>query len=110
MAVKRENDRVVFGGGVQFIVLPSPNADKSKGDVVLAALNKNFIALLNTVPVTVTNITGGSGGRPITLLGDGFTTIKNNAILHLNTGADKLLAANKIYTFTNYSDQWFENE
>jgi len=64
----------------------------------------------NTGPVTVTQFTFGQEGQVIKILGDGQMTITNGANIKTNTGANKLLAANKVYTFTRMVSVWYENE
>jgi len=59
--------------------------------------------------VTVTNFTKGTSNQSIAILGDGNTTISNNANIKTNTGANKLLAANKVYRFTYISNVWYED-
>lgn len=110
MAVRRENDRIIFGGGLQTIILRTPNSDIiNDGAIILDVTNLEFIQLLNTAPVTITSFKGGMQGRMIKLLGDGFTTIANNALIKTNTGVNKLLLINKIYTFTCVNNIYIEN-
>lgn len=68
-----------------------------------------FVVLTAAAPLTITNFTGGYSGKTIRLLGNANVTVKNNVTINTNTGADKLLAANKVYTFTNYNGVWYEN-
>lgn len=74
----------------------------------------------NTAPATVTQFINGQQGQTIKILGDGQMTITNGANIKTNTAANKLLAVNKIYTFTKIivrntsgvitSNVWYENE
>ncbi len=73
-------------------------------------LNITRVQFLNTAATTIVDFTGEQIGQEIKLLGDGFTTIQNGTNLFTNTGANKLLAANKVYTFTKFSSGWIENE
>lgn len=70
-----------------------------------------FLVLVHGSPTTITNFTGGYSGKTLRLLpaNNPNVTIKNNATINTNTGADKLLDANKVYTFTNYNGVWYEN-
>jgi hypothetical protein len=61
-----------------------------------------------TSPTTVTNFSGGVVGQTIRVLGDSDVTIANNVNIQTNTGADKTLASNKVYTFTFYNGKWYE--
>lgn len=58
---------------------------------------------------TITDFTGGVMGQEIKLLGDADVTIDDGALIKTNTGADKTLAANKIYRFTRWNDVWYED-
>lgn len=66
-----------------------------------------FSAAANTV---WTNFTGGSYGQTLYIIGATNVTIQNNANIVTNTGADKALKANHLYTFKNYSGVWYEQE
>jgi hypothetical protein len=68
-----------------------------------------FIVLYHGTPTTITNFTGGYSGKTIRLLGNTNVTIANNATINTNTGANKVLLANRIYTFTRYNGVWYEN-
>lgn len=69
-----------------------------------------FLVLNHSAPTIVTNFTGGYSGKTLRLLPvNSNVTIQNNTTIHTNTGANKLLAADKIYTFTNYNGVWYEN-
>lgn len=68
-----------------------------------------FIVLTHGVATTITNFTGGYSGKTIRLRGNVNATIANNATINTNTGADKILVASRIYTFTNYNGIWYEN-
>lgn len=59
--------------------------------------------------VTVTNFKHGQDGQTIKILGNGNTTITNNANIKTNTGANKVLAANMVYTFTYFNKVWYED-
>ena len=93
-----------FPGGIEKLVSPIQklvnSVDVTHLDVLLTQ---------NTSAVTITSFTGGSEGQEIKILGDGFTTIANNSSIKTNTGANKLLQALKIYTFTLCLGVWYEN-
>jgi hypothetical protein len=59
---------------------------------------------------TVTNFVGGAEGQTIKLLGHGNTTIEHNSLIKTNTGANKTLSADIVYTFTMFNGVWYENE
>ncbi len=63
------------------------------------------IQFVNTVATNVTDLTKAQDGQFVLLLGDGFTTLKNNSRLVL--GADQLLAANKVYSLLYLAGAWY---
>lgn len=71
--------------------------------------NQEFWIANNTGAVTITNFLNGYVCQVIRILGDGFTTIANNANIKTNTGANKLLAVNKVYVFTFINNLWVED-
>ncbi len=71
--------------------------------------NVEYVRLDNTGAVTVTGAKGGQDGQTVRILGDGQTTISHNAAVTkpaepflTNTGANKLLSANKVYRFNRF--------
>ena len=94
-----------------FQVLPIEYvSDIIAGDTTPTVLNCKLFTLQNAAPLSVTYFDDGAEGQTIKLLGDGFTTIVNGAALKVNIGANKLLLANIIYTFTLINGVWYENE
>lgn len=59
---------------------------------------------------TVTDFDDAAEGQCIQILGNGNLTVSNNANIKTNTGANKVLVADKIYTFTHIMGVWYENE
>lgn len=91
------------------LVLDRTFVRRQPGAVTLDATNVKVLRLDNTGPVNVTGIKGGTDGHDIRILGDGQATIINNSAVTkpaepiiTNTGANKLLAANKVYRFTRF--------
>lgn len=104
------NDSYTFLGEVIFSILPTKQAQKfTAGDTTPKVLNNENWICNNTGAITVTNFDNGATCQVIKLLGDGFTTVANNAAIKTNTGANKLLAVNKIYTFHFINGVWYEN-
>ena len=91
------------------IVPDTPIDSIKKTATIPSVLNRNKLKCINTAPITITNFIGGAAGQTIQLLGEGQTTITNNTTIKTNTGAAKLLAANKVYTFTLFGAVWYEN-
>lgn len=63
----------------------------------------SHVKTANTAATTVTAITGASFGDVLHVLGDGFTTIQHNGTQRMAGGANLLLAADKAYSFVNWS-------
>lgn len=79
-------------------------------------LNKSFLIGSNAAPIDVTDFLNGSPGQRLYILGDGQMTIVNGTFIYTNTGANKLLATNKVYRFTFFpiegpprSHKWVED-
>jgi hypothetical protein len=71
--------------------------------------NLTLCELKNTGATNITNFIGGQEGTAVRFLGDGFSTVVHGSNIKTNTGANKLLAANIIYTFTYLNDVWYEH-
>jgi len=80
----------------------------SKGQTAINVSESNVIVFLNTGPLTVLNFTGGQVGQEIKLLGDGNTTLANNANIQTASGADELLADGAFVSLLLYNGIWFE--
>ena len=109
MSVKRESDAVIFEAPVTFSILPEVFLNKfASGDTTPSVLNKDtFLGSGSTV--TVTNFDDGNPNDSIKILGDGTTTVANNTHIKTNTGANKLLATNKVYRFSLFNNIWYED-
>jgi hypothetical protein len=105
-----EDDLIVFAGGTKYPILPEVNITQIKTSTTPNVQHVQFIKFSNSAPVSVTNFVGGAPGQMIRCLGDGNTTIVNGTTIKTNTGANKLLASTKVYTFSHYLGVWYENE
>ena len=104
------SDEVVFYGQVTFTqLIESPVSKMKESETIPSVLNLTRLVANNLAPVTVTNFIHGQEGQTIKILGEGQTTIANNSTIKTNTGANKLLAANKVYTFTLFNAIWIED-
>lgn len=102
-------EKQIFNNGAAFNILPDVSSSRFDGSTTPSVSNvTGFLAGAST-PITITNFLKGSDWQTISILGDGNTTISNNANIKTNTGANKLLAANKIYRFTCISNVWYED-
>ena len=70
-----------------------------------------FLFSAYTGATDITNFTNGTGGQIIHLFdnsGNGYITIKDNATIRTNTGADITMATDIVYSFMNYSGVWYQ--
>lgn len=110
MTTIRSDADHLFTGIVRFFKLPVQfKGLLKKGSVTPTITDSETWIAQNTVPVTVTNLLGGYDGQSVRILGDGQTTMANNANIVTNTGANKLLASNKFYRFTLHNGKWYED-
>ena len=100
---------VQFLSTVQFSELPQDQPQTVQpSNLTPSVLNITRLKLVNTGATTVTNFKFGQEGQNILILGDGFTTVANNTNIQTSTGANKLLVANRVYSFTLFGSKWYE--
>lgn len=68
------------------------------------------VFVCGTTVVTITNFKNGQNSQTVRILGDPNTTIAHNSNISTNTGANKVLTADIIYTFTRVNNKWYEAE
>lgn len=103
--IRIEDEQII--GRTYYSILPDQNVSRSKGVTTPSVANLNMLVFVNTSALSVTNFTGGFDGMVLKLLGDGNTTIVNNASIVTNTGANKLLGLH-IYELVSYANVWYE--
>jgi hypothetical protein len=108
------NPRVIVEETVQQapsskLVLDRSFVRKALNVTLFNLTNIEYQRLDNIGAVSVSGAKGGQDGQSVRILGDGQTTIKHLAAVtkpyeqfHTNTGADKLLLANVVYTFHRF--------
>lgn len=102
-------EETIFQSLVRFNVLPFSSFDTLKiGSVTPSVANLETWVASNIAPLTITNFLNGASGQKLNVLGDGFTSVANNANIKTGTGISKLLLPNKIYTFHNINNVWYE--
>lgn len=92
-------------------------------ETVINVLDKrSFDTLVSTTPrvtnkeqwlshaasTTVTDFLGGKDGQHLYILGNGNTTLTHGTNIFTNTGANKVLAANRMYHLIHYNGKWYE--
>ena len=102
-------DMVLFEGDVIFKrpIRNEISIFDGSGDINTAGVSR--LKAANNSPQNVSYFVGGVEGQTIMVLGDGNTTIVNSSDIRTNTGADKLLAAETVYTFTLFDGVWYES-
>jgi hypothetical protein len=87
--------------------LPRRNIDKFLlTATTIPVANIEHFTTHNTGAITVTEFTKGARGQELTILGDGFTTVEENASIVTNQG-NILLAVGYIYKFVNFDEVWY---
>lgn len=114
MLPKIFEEDVLFRGRVTHTILPEQlQSSFAPGDTTPTVQNSCPWVAQNIAPVNVTNFDNGQPGQTIKVLGDGFTTVVDGTNIFTNTGANKLLVANRVYTFTYFQIgstlKWVEN-
>lgn len=104
--LKRHIDPQQYESTIRFLLLPTKNIIPIEGTTPSVLNNEYFTANDGS---TVTNFLYGQPPQTIKILGNGSMTISNNANIKTNTGANKVLASNKVYTFTLF-DIWYEDD
>lgn len=105
--MRSEKEEVRFEVAPRFLVLPYEPMDTLS--TATPSVENVRVWKGGGIVVTITNFLKGADNQEIAILGDGTTTISNNANIKTNTGANKLLAANKVYRFTFITGVWYED-
>lgn len=106
---ERSTDIQTFDKPVQFLAGVITQPQRFVAGATTPTVEAHNVWIANSIaPVTITNFLKGAFGQNIYILGDGFTTIANNANIKTNTGANKLLATNMFYMFTFFNGVWYE--
>lgn len=103
--MKRFDEEVIFNAITRFPILPAVVLDTLDGATPSVENCTTFKGAGNVV--TIINFLDGGENQTIKILGDGTTTIANNANIKTRTGANVLLGANLIYQFTLIEDVWY---
>ncbi len=78
-------------------------------DATPSVLNVEKFKAGNTVANNVTYFDDGQDGQTIGVLGDGFTTVVNDASKLVPNGGTHLLLTGKMYWFTRHNKVWYED-
>lgn len=106
---KTHTEEQIFNGPTQFNMLPKEFVETfTSGDTTPSVKNIR-VWKCNTGVVTITDFDNGAEGQVIWLLGHANTTITHGTNIMTNTGANKTLAANRIYSFVHIDGVWYEH-
>lgn len=108
--MKTEQEAVNFTSNVQFSKLPTKPYSRFGIGVTTPSVSDCEYWICGGTVVTITNFLKAIAEQQLNILGDGKTTIANNASIKTNTNANKLLLANLIYRFTLINNIWIEDE
>lgn len=106
--MKTHNEEQVFNNTTTFRILPREFVSKLDATTTPSVKNVRRFTTSDTV-VTITNFDDGAEGQTIMIVGDGKLTVTHGTNIFTNTGANKLLAVNRIYTFTLINNLWYES-
>lgn len=107
--MKEFSEDVLFKQRVTFSTLPDTPTSTLKNSTTPSVANLNTFKACGSI-VTITNFLQGSIGQVIYILGDGTTTIQNNANIVTSTGADVLLTLDTVYQYHLIDDVWYEKK
>ncbi len=102
------NEPVEFEAEVRFKVLPVVFVDKLKPSSVTPSVQNVTAFKAGGAVVTITNFAKGQEGQVIRILGDGLTTIANNATIINLGGVSQLLLTGVVYSYILLSNVWYQ--
>src|SRR4051812_44349928 len=105
------NEDTTFVGLITFLNIPRINTDTLK-NVATPLVSGRLVFKASGAVISITNFLDGVDGQSITIIGDGTTTIVNNANIITNTGANRLLTANHVYrlTYLKSTQKWYMDD
>lgn len=113
--MQRISEEIIIEGPTTFLQLSKIFVGTFEaGDTTPSVLNVDRFKSPSGA-TTVTNFVDGAPGQCIRILGNGNLTVSNNTTIKTNTAGSKVLAANKVYTFTLFEEPsgtfvWYEGE
>lgn len=109
--MKREPGKVRFTQPISQEALPEKQLGRlTRNTAVPTVENVEVWQAENVAPFNVTYLTGGATSQRVHIIGDGNTTfVYDVAKIITNTGANKLLNVNKVYSFTLVNEVWIED-
>lgn len=105
--MKTINEEYHFNNRVTFNVLPTEHVDTLKTLATPSVRNVKVFRSPNGA-VSVTNFLDGIPGQPLYILGNGNLTLVHGTKIKTSTGANKVLAANRLYLLVLIDNVWYE--
>lgn len=103
------NEEQIINAPQTITVLPRRKSQKFvAGDTTPSVKNHEHWEANNVVATTITQFDDGAECQSLFILGDNNTTIAHNANIKTNTGANKLLATNRLYHLVRINSVWYE--
>lgn len=100
-------DDIQFLGRTYFTTNPDQNISESVANTTPTVSNLDLLVFKNIGALSITNFLGGNNGQLLLVIGDGQTTVNNNANILTSTVANKLLGLH-LYIFVLYKGIWYE--
>lgn len=105
---KTFNEPVEFEAEVRHKILPHVFVDKLKPGSATPPVSNVTAFNAGGVLVTITNFTKGAEGQEIHILGDGLTTVAQNANIKRRNAISEVLLTDVIYHFMLFQNIWYE--
>ena len=101
--------QIQIEGPAKALILPTDFVGSFKpADTTPSVKNVVTWVAQNTNPTTVTQFDDGQDGQVLYILGDGYTTVANNANIKNNNSNDTLLQASAVYTYKRMVGIWYQ--
>ncbi len=105
---KTYNEPVEFESEVRHKVLPHVFVDKLQPSSAEPSVQNVTVFLAGGIAVTILNFRNGQEGQRIDILGDGLTTVQDNADISNLGGINNLLVVDTIYTYILINNVWYQ--
>jgi hypothetical protein len=99
---------MVFSGPVTFLGVPKEFLGQFPSGNATPSIKGTRYWWYNGGALAITNFKDSNDVHTLFILGNANLTINNNANIKTNTGANKVLVANKVYTFHKFNGIWYE--
>lgn len=105
---KIENEEVIFTTPPSFPKLYKKFISQFPDALATPKVDNCEIWKSPSAPLAITDFLNGADGQDLFILGNGNLTITHGTQIKTSTGANKVLAANKIYHYKRIDHVWYE--